>query len=275
MRKKFCNCVKQYPMLFSFFVCICMFGISGMFVWDDNPVTGWDKLAGDACITLFCMFFLWSFGLLKKVGFTSAGLGRGLLLGIPFYVIGICAAIVGNLGTDLGTLTLRPVSFLLLFALNMFFVGMNEEVMMRALVLNVFRMKYGETDEGNKKAVLLSALIFGLIHLPNVFFMSPTTVVVQAVNAASAGVLFAVIYLKSGNLWANIIIHMVVDFLSLFVGQCFISGASVLSVELSAAGAVGMILAGSLPPLIVAGVYQKNKKESSLGEVVRRVEELL
>ena len=68
---------------------------------------------------------------------------------------------------------------------------------------------------------------------------------------------------------------MVVDFLSLFVGQCFISGASVLSVELSAAGAVGMILAGSLPPLIVAGVYQKNKKESSLGEVVRRVEELL
>lgn len=275
MRKKFCNCVKQYPILFSFFVCICMFGISGMFVWDDNPVTGWDKLAGDACITLFCMFFLWCFGLLKKVGFTSAGLGRGLLLGIPFYVIGICAAFVGNLGTDFGALTLRPVSFLLLFTLNMFFVGMNEEVMMRALVLNVFRMKYGETDEGNKKAVLLSALIFGLIHLPNVFFMSPTTVVVQAVNAASAGVLFAVIYLKSGNLWANIIIHMVVDFLSLFVGQCFISGASVLSVELSAAGAVGMILAGSLPPLIVAGVYQKNKKESSLGEVVRRIEELL
>lgn len=257
MRKKFCEYVKKYPILFCFFVCLCMFGISGLFAWDDNPIMGWDKLTGDVCITLLCIFFLWCLGLFKEAGFTGAGFAKGLLLGIPFYVIGICAAFIANIGTDFSTLTLRPVSFLLLFTLNMFLVGMNEEVMMRALVLNVLGMKYGETETGRKKAVLLSALIFGLIHLPNMFFMSPLTVVVQSVNAASAGVLFAVIYLKSGNLWANIIIHMIVDFLSLFVGQCFISGASVLSVELSVAGAIGMMLAGSLPPLIVALIYQR------------------
>lgn len=258
MREKFCNYVKQWPILFCFLICICTLGISAVFSWDDNPITGWDKLVGDVCITLFCIFFLWCLGFRKKAGFIRAGFGRGLLLGTPFYVIGICAAVVGNMGTDFSELTMRPVSFLLVFTLNMFFVGMNEEVLMRALVLNVLCDKYGETDKGEKRAVLLSALIFGLIHLPNIFFMSPVTVVVQAVNAASAGVLFAVIYLKSGNLWANIIIHMVVDFLSLFVGQCFISGASVLSVELTVGSGIGMVIAGSLPPLVVAWFYQKD-----------------
>lgn len=259
MKEKICSWVNKVPILFCFLVCICTLGISSIFVWDDNPITGWDKLVGDVCITLFCMIFLWCLGLWKKAGFTRAGFGRGLLLGIPFYVIGICAAVIGNIGTDFAALTLRSESFLVLFALNMFFVGMNEEVLMRALVLNVLRVKYGETERGDVKAVWISALIFGLIHLPNVFFMSPLTVVVQAVNAASAGVLFAVIYLKSGNLWANIIIHMIVDFLSLFVGQCFTSGASVLSMELTIGGVVGMIIAGSLPPLIVAWFYQKCK----------------
>lgn len=258
MRERFCIYVKKLPILFCFLVCICTLGISEMFVWDDSPITGWDKLTGDVCITLFCFFFIWCLGLWKKAGFTGAGLGKGLLLGIPFYIIGICAAVVGNMGTDFSALTPRPASFMLLFTLNMFLVGMNEEVLMRALVLNVLREKYGETKAGVKRAVLLSAFIFGLIHLPNLFFMSPVTVVVQAVNAASAGVLFAVIYLKSGNLWANIIIHMVVDFLSLFVGQCFLAGASVLSVELTIGNGLGMVIAGSLPPLIVAWFYQRD-----------------
>ena len=151
MRKKFCEYVKKYPILFCFFVCLCMFGISGVFAWDDNPIMGWDKLTGDVCITLLCIFFLWCLGLLKEAGFTGVGFAKGLLLGIPFYVIGICAAFIANIGTDFSTLTLRPVSFLLLFTLNMFFVGMNEEVMMRALVLNVLGMKYGETEAGRKK----------------------------------------------------------------------------------------------------------------------------
>lgn len=264
MREKFCDYVKRFPILFCFLVCVCTLGISSLFSWDDNPITGWDKLVGDVCITLFCIFFLWCLGLWKKAGFTRTGFGRGLLLGIPFYVIGICAAVVGNIGTDFSAITIRPVSFLLLFTLNMFFVGMNEEVMMRGLVLNVLREKYGETEKGEERAILLSALIFGLIHLPNLFFMSPVTVVAQAVNAASAGVLFAVIYLKSGNLWANVIIHMIVDFLSLFVGQCFVSGSSVLSVELTIGSGIGVIIAGSLPPLVVAWVYQKRCKNKTI-----------
>lgn len=265
MREKFCNYVKQLPILFSFLICICTLGISALFSWDNNPITGWDKLVGDICITLFCLFFIWCLGLLKEAGFTGKGFGRGLLLGIPFYIIGICAAVVGNMGTDFSALTMRPVSFLLIFTLNMFFVGMNEEILMRALVLNVLREKYGKDKQGEMRAILWSALIFGLIHLPNIFFMSPITVVVQAINAASAGVLFAVIYLKSGNFWANVLIHMIVDFLSLFVGQCFISGASVLSVELTVISGLVMVIAGSLPPLVVAGVYQRRCKNGTEG----------
>ena len=46
------------------------------------------------------------------------------------------------------------------------------------------------------KAIIMSAIIFGLIHIPNLFFMEPLTVIVQVINAMSAGILFAVIFVK-------------------------------------------------------------------------------
>ena len=39
-------------------ISLLLLGMSSLFSWDDNPITGWDKLVGDVCITLFCIFFL-------------------------------------------------------------------------------------------------------------------------------------------------------------------------------------------------------------------------
>ena len=75
---------------------------------------------------------------------------------------------------------------------------------------------------------------------------------VQSVNAASAGVLFAAIFICSKNIYAGILVHAFVDWCALFIGQCFTGGASVLSVEMTIGQGVIMILLGSIPPIVIA-----------------------
>lgn len=243
---------KEHVVVFSIIIAVITLTIASFFNWDANPVTGIDKLAGDILITLFCMGMIYILGIQDTAGFCKEGLAKGLLYGLPFVVIGIGAAVIGNIGLDLTQM--QPISFagIFLFTCNMFFVGVNEEISMRSLILNNLISKYGKSTKGIYKAILISAIVFGAIHLVNIFFVPPVTVIVQAVNAASAGVLFAAIYICSKNIWAGIIIHAVVDWLALFIGQCFVGGESVLSIEMTPIQGVIMIGLGSLPPIVIA-----------------------
>ena len=250
---------KDHVIIFSTLVTIITLIISSLFNWDSNPITGTDKLVGDILITLFCLVLIYILDIGKTAGFCKAGFVKGLACGIPFIIIGICAAIISNIGSNLAQL--KPISLLsiLMFTINMLFVGINEEISMRSLILNNLICKYGENKNGLYKAIFISSTIFGAIHLVNIFFISPVTVVVQAINAASAGVLFAAIYICSKNIWAGIIIHALVDWIALFIGQCFVGGASVLSIEMTIGQGAVMILLGSLPPLIIAILFINSK----------------
>ncbi len=243
---------KEHIIIFSFIITIITLMLSSLFEWDKSPITGTDKLLGDILITLFCVILIYVLGINRTAGFGLKGFFKGLLYGIPFIVIGICAALIGNVGLNITQLKPVSLSAMLMFTINMLFVGINEEISMRSLLLNNLILKYGDGKKGIYKAILISSLIFGMIHLVNIFFLSPITVVVQAINAASAGVLFAAINISSKNIWACIIIHALVDWISLFIGQCFVGGASVLSVEMTISQGLVMIILGSLPPIIIA-----------------------
>jgi membrane protease YdiL (CAAX protease family) len=243
---------KKHKIIFSIIVCAVTLLISSFFSWDDKPVMGYDKLIGDILITLFCLAVIWIIGIWDTAGFRKKGLGRGLLLGIPFIFIGIAGAVVGNSGVDLSKLAAQSPMTFVLFTLNMFMVGVNEEITMRALVLNNLLCQENHTHKGILKAVFISAAIFGAIHIPNIFFVSPVTLLVQVMNAASAGVLFAAIYIRCKNIWSTIIIHMLVDWCALVIEQCFYGGSSVIGMEMGLAQGCLMILAGSTPPLFIA-----------------------
>lgn len=236
--------------------------ISSIFTWDTNPILGIDKLVGDSLITLFCLLVIQIIGISKTAGFTKKGFIKGIVLGIPFIIIGISAAIVGNLGVDFQSLSLINPWIIGTFTLNMFLVGVNEEVMLRSLILNNMISTWGNNQKGIIKSVLVSALIFGAIHLPNIFFVPPITVLVQAINAASAGVLFAAIYIRSKNIWAGIVIHTLVDWLALFIGLCFTGGSSVIAVEMNIFQGLVMIFAGSLPPLLIGFFLLRRSKNN-------------
>lgn len=229
-----------------------LLGITSLFGWDDNPVMGLDKLTGDILIIVLCIIAIRLLGWWDTAGFQRHRFFLGLLYGSPFLVMGIASVILSNAGMDLSQLTFISWRHAAMFTLNMILVGMNEEIWMRALILNGLVRKYGRSKKAVWKAILVSALIFGAIHIPNVFFMDPLTLLVQVVNAAAGGVLFAAIFIKTNNITANIVLHAIVDWCSLFIAQCFIGADSVLSMQMSGLQALGIMVAGSAPPILIS-----------------------
>lgn len=201
-------------------------------------------------------------GFWEYAGFRKEGFLKGLLYGIPFLIIGIGSAIISNVGADFSSLEFISLSNVAIFTVNMFLVGMNEEIWMRSLILNIFLKKYGRSTKGIRTSSLLSAVVFGAIHIPNILFVEPITLIVQVVNAAAAGVLFGAIFVRTGNLWAVVLTHAMVDWISLFVQKCFDGGSSVLSISMTISQATIIILLGALPPLVIAWIYM-NKMEKN------------
>lgn len=255
--KKIAN---KYVVIYSIVISFVLLSISSLFSWADNPVMGFDKLCADASIVICCLLLIRFLGLQDTAGFTKEGFWKGLLYGSPFLVIGIASVFVSNAGTDFSSLTHISVANSVMFTINMLFVGMNEEIWMRALILNALMKKYGDTYPEIWKSLLISALIFGAIHLPNIFFMDPVTLLVQVANAAAGGVLFGAIFIKSKNIWAGITIHALVDWCSLFIGNCFIGTESIISMTMTIQQAAVIIALGSLPPILIAWLLLRVKQ---------------
>lgn len=246
---------KKYTVLFTIIVSLVMLLIGTLFSWDENPVMGLDKLCADVLITCTCLVIARLLGLQDELGFQKKGFAKGMLYGIPFLIIGVASVFVSNMGIDWSALKFISVFNALIFTVNMLFVGVNEEVWMRSLILNVFLQKYEKNKKGIWKAIILSALVFGVIHLPNIFFMDPVTLAVQVINAASAGVLFAAIFMKAHNIWAGIVVHAFVDWSSLLIANCFTGANSIISIAMTIPQAVVIVLLGSVPPLIISWLY--------------------
>ncbi len=197
--------------------------VSALLLWgidlDGDPLGGLDMLCAHALTSGLCLLLIRRLDLWKDAGFSGGAFGRGLLLGLPFLVIGLVSAWISNDGLSFGTFI--GVPGLLLFTANMLLVGVGEELAYRGLVLNHLLAAWGRDRRGTMRAVLVSAAVFGLSHLPNMAFAPPVTVMVQAINAASGGVLFSAVYLRCRNIWAVAVVHALVDWIALAAQACF------------------------------------------------------
>ena len=99
--------------------------------------------------------------------------------------------------------------------LDVIFIGVMEELIFRGLI---FRATEVLTDE--HKAVIISSILFGLIHLVNLsgdYTMS--FVLLQVAFNAVIGLGFAALRVKTKSILAGIIIHIFLDINGLFVNE--------------------------------------------------------
>lgn len=251
--------------IFFIFIIIISFVIlliSSFLKFDNSPIMGFDKLIADIIITILCYVLILKLGLKDTAGFHKKGFTKGFILGIPFLVIGIGSVIFSNIGTDFSNLKHISIFNTVLFTINMLFVGINEEIWMRGLILNSLIKKYEKSSIW--KPIILSSLIFGLVHIPNIFFIEPMTLLVQVINAMCGGVLFAAIFIRSKNIYSVIVIHALTDWISLFFASCFTGANSALSLHIHLGQALLMIAGGSLPPVIISMLLLRKHKEVSV-----------
>lgn len=95
-------------------------------------------------------------------------------------------------------------------------IGLLEESVCRCVLFNSFKEFFGDNKKGVYLATFLSAFLFGVIHLGNLNGSNTISTITQVIYATFFGMLFAVIYYRSGNLLSCIILHGMVDYVACF-----------------------------------------------------------
>ena len=142
--------------------------------------------------------------------------------------------------------------------------GISEETIFRAMLIPI-GMRYLKVKNRAVAAVIISSVIFGPLHLTNIFVgADPVMTLIQAFMATCGGFVLAGIYLRTGSVIPGMIAHAVYDFIN-FVTDPTINEKGVV---VSDSGNDGIsyyviILAVSVT-LLVAGCYliRKTKQET-------------
>ena len=138
-------------------------------------------------------------------------LGTGLLLGAG--LVALTFGVLAALGAYRFDGVNAPAIMMLAPLAELALVGMAEEMMFRGVIFGVT-----ERSMGRKAAVVISALVFSLAHLPN---DGVSSLAVAAISAY--GVMQAALYMRTRRLWICIGTHIAWNYC---IGEVFSSTVS-------------------------------------------------
>ena len=140
----------------------------------------------------------------KKETFTKT-----LLIGTPIFLFSIVYFFI-NL-KHINDADPYTVVSLMLYAIT---IGMTEEFMCRGWILNEFLERYGDKRKTVILSIIFSALIFGGMHISNIWVGGQTIseTLIQITFATAAGIFFGSLYYRTRNLWAIAFLHGFYDF---------------------------------------------------------------
>ena len=130
--------------------------------------------------------------------------------GVPILVIAILV-LISNLITITGeSLNIPNFISLVLFAIT---IGMAEEFFFRGFVQEEIVNAYGSTRKQVIISIVISGIIFGVVHLSNALGnQGIITTVMQVFQASSLGILIGSIYYVTKNIWSVVFLHSFYDF---------------------------------------------------------------
>ncbi len=135
----------------------------------------------------------------REIGFVGTAEWRHLRLLIFPAILALLPILGGVHGTSVAMMALMVSGYLA--------TGLFEEAMYRGVLLRLF------LDTGTGRAVVISSLFFGLMHLENILFRdNPMMVLSQAIGVFCFGVGYSVLRLRTNTIWPLIILHFLTDF---------------------------------------------------------------
>lgn len=212
------------------------------------------QCVADLIVTLFMLILLWCShknDLLVKKG---TGFFKGLKIAAYPICFSIAVFIIALIAANTEKLALNSIGDILIFVLCMLLVGLSEELCSRAIIAQSFLERWGTTKKGIWQAAIVSGFLFGCLHLFNLEIGNVTGVIVQCVLAGLAGMTYAAIYFRTGNIWILIFAHTLNDLATGAMYGLFNSGSMLdaLSADSSGSPLFGLIVA---IPEVLAFVY--------------------
>ena len=115
------------------------------------------------------------------------------LMLVPFIIVLGLPFLTGIKPSDAGTF----IYLLSGYALT----GFMEEGLMRGIVMRVLK------PTGTTRSVVISALLFGLMHIGNLMYRNPMIVFAQMIGAFVHGIGLGAIRLRTNTIWFPVILH--------------------------------------------------------------------
>ncbi len=172
--------------------------------------------------------------------FSLHRIGRSLLLGLTIgFVLQSLTILVIYLKGGYEVIAVNPISHILIpLGLSVSY-AIGEEILFRGVLFRIMEEKLGTYI-----ALLISALVFGLLHVLN-----PGSSLIDAFSiAVQAGLLLGVAYVYSRNLWLPIMVHFSWDFTESAIYGATLSGTTSQTFISSKIEGVKWLTGGSFGP---------------------------
>lgn len=133
-------------------------------------------------------------GLWKKAGFNAPSDWRSVsMMAVPFFIVLGLPFLQGIKTSDWGTFGYLFLAYAL--------TGFMEEGVWRGIVLRVLK------PTGVFRSILISSLLFGLLHIGNLMYRNPAIVFAQMLGAFVHGIGLGAIRLRTNTIWFPVILH--------------------------------------------------------------------
>lgn len=189
---------------------------------------------------------------------------KSIFLGLPILLISGLMLTFNLTEIFNPSLNLSNVITLILFCIS---IGIYEEFLCRGWVLNEFLEQYGKTRRQVITSIFISSLIFGIMHISNIWVGGQTVVetVLQIVQATAAGVLFGSVYYRSKNIWSVVFLHSFYDFTIMLGSVNALKDCHTINEVLTVSSIVFTITI-SLVYLLYSGIILRKSKVNHLIE---------
>jgi membrane protease YdiL (CAAX protease family) len=190
------------------------------------------------------MYLLSRWGWLKAAGFQPPQEHKVWVWGvlsIPYLVLAFLLPVYKNVTIDFSSPLFVVGTFVFTFG-----VGMYEETVYRGVIQTVFYQRWSTVSAGIYKAVIVSAVYFGIVHLANLLGGgSPILVLSQMIYTIGLGIFWGALLVYGKSIWPAIIVHWLSDCMSGLVGYGKTAESNSVFLSLVFLGAV-------LPPVLLA-----------------------
>jgi len=161
------------------------------------------SISGKIVLAVLIIFVLIQFKMQSLMKPSSKELLKSFAIGWFCFVIPLAIFVTGFDYSRAGSIERGNWILLLLYAGEMLLAGITEEFLCRGFIYNAIFNKHNDV----KKAVFISAAIFGAAHIINLVHQTPVNTIFQIIFAFVGGVFFAAIYARCKNIWALALMH--------------------------------------------------------------------